>query len=241
MKPSKSVFAAVLLCMCLIFSSCSMPALSIERLENPKETIIDFIDCLKEKRFDDYGKYIANYSSLGFENRPEGKTDALTEYIYDNIFKSLSVSFEDDSLESVGAGSSGVDYTINGRNAEVTFTLTALDAEKLQRSLAKEAKEIAQPKINSGYTYDTEEKAYELISESIDALKKTPVKEFYSENTLTVSLTYIEGMWRINMDETFFNVLSGKPVGSPIADNLISGLVYADKATETTEEVSDDE
>lgn len=238
MKSLKSVFAVLLLCMCLLFSSCSMPAFSIERLDNPKETIIDFIDCLREERFDDYGKYIANYSSLGFENRPQGKSDALTEYIYDNIFKSLSVSFEDDSLESVDTGSSGADYSINGRSAEVTFTLTALDAEKLQRSLAKEAMEIAQPKINTGYTYDTEEKAYELISDSIDSLKKTPVKEFYSENTLTVSLTYIDGMWRINMNEEFFNVLSGKPIGSPIADRLTSGLVYAKP---TTEEGSDDE
>ncbi|MBQ6797084.1 MAG: hypothetical protein IJP10_03625 [Clostridia bacterium] len=228
MKLVRSALAAALLAVCLLFSSCSFPTVAVDKLENPKKAVSDFIDCLSDKRFGEYQKYVYNYASLGFETPPEGgDIDPMTEYILENIFDSYSISFDDPSLDPVSGDCVGADFSVSGRTATVTFTLTALDASKLQRRITGEAEEIAAPLLPTGYVYDTEEKAFELIEQAIAEIEDVDIDEFLSDNTITVNLKYIDGMWKIEMTKEFFAVLTGDSIGYPIADDMAAGLDYA--------------
>lgn len=228
MKSKIKILPAILLVLCLLLSSCSFQTTAMEPVDNPKTSLIEFIECLSEKRFDDYQKYIYNYASLGFESAPDnGAADPMTEYILENIFDSYSISFEDPSLSPISGNCTGVDFSVDGRTATVTFTLTALDASKLQRRITDEAEKIALPLLPEGYVYDTEEKAYELIEQAISEIGDVSSDEFLSDNTLTVNLKYIGGMWKIEMTEEFFDVLIGDCVGYPVADNMSYGIEIA--------------
>lgn len=215
---------------CAVFSSCSLPTTAVEKLDNPKLAISEFIECLSEKRFDDYHQYLNNYASLGFEDySSEAGEDAIKKYICDNIFDSYSVSFADNSFEPVSGNSSGIDYSISGQHAAVTFTLTAFDTDKLQRRVSALAEEIAAPAIKTGYVYDTDEKAMALINEAMTALGSDDPSEFYSDSIITADLEYSGGRWLINISDEFFAVLCGDAVGSPIADWLTAGVDLIDR------------
>lgn len=185
--------------------------------DNPKQTVEDFFDCLSEKRYEECGKYISGYSSLGFERfisgsdvsdsdqQPHTMDEALLNALLDSYGCELIAP---DDMPQVRGKAKGADYSVNGRDAQVTFRYTVFDIYKMLPLLSEPTKLAAQDKILHGSAIDSDN-AMELVEGAFAQQSDFDPADYYTTCPMTVQLRLEDGQWRIVLTEEFYNALLG--------------------------------
>lgn len=202
--------------------------LSCVKTPSPEGTVERFFYALANRDFQTADGMICNYTTLGI-SQPASGSDALSVYIYENLFDSYSIApvsaGEDASPSdlSVSAGDaspsdiSGADvilpaeeYKVSGSSAEVECVFTGLDRARLSEELTMQLREIGKNAAEQGVAVDNDEMALKLFGRSLDELKKKDVSNFRSSKRIKIQLAYTDEEWKIVLTPELYDVLTGR-------------------------------
>ena len=204
------LFAAAML------SGCQFGTFSDRSLENPKQAILDFVEAMQADVFDDAAAEAAmakvgNYSTMGFEKYTSVNDDVLEKTLFDLLRKSYEVDFSNSDLESISSPYQGVDMTVSGKQAQVTFTFTYLNLSAMSGPLSEAVSQTGTERVYEGENFDTEESAMALVEEVfLEMYGSADVSEYCVQKEFTLELSYHEDGWKLNISEEFYNALLGK-------------------------------
>lgn len=204
---TRAAAAAVALLIALAASGCGV--MSGETLENPKLAVNEFIDCMRSEDYDEAMKYVLNYSTLGFEN-VDIEAGSLDETLYKMLRESYGTRYADPQLDPISIPYSGVDMTVDGRQAFLTVYFTSLNFEMMSEVLKEEITETANERMQQAQYYDTEEKAMELIIEMMPLTFGEDLSAYYVERELTLEVFYTKDGWKLNISDELYNALLGR-------------------------------
>lgn len=186
-------------------------------VDNPKRTIIGFIDAMQADRFDRSAadtamSYIGNYSTMGFEKYTEVNDSRLERMLFDLLRNSYSVEFDSSSLDPVPSPYQGKDMTISGTQAFVRLSFTSLDISQMSEPLSEIVTEIGAERMYDGEIYETESDAAALVEEVFTErfVSDGDVSDYCTERRLTLELVYSDGGWKIVVSDEFYDALLGK-------------------------------
>ncbi len=200
-----------------ILTGCSAGVFSRAEIENPKKTIVEFIDAMQSDNFDDAAAqtamgYIANYSTMGFEKYTQTLDDDLEKQLFDILRKSYKAEFYDSSLDPVNGDHQSSDLSISGKNATVKLKFVSVDYTLMSAALAEAVTEVASERMYNGETYETEADAMNLAKEIFETIftSDTDMSQFCIERELTLEMEYIDSKWKIVVSDEFYNALLGR-------------------------------
>ncbi|MBE6759036.1 MAG: hypothetical protein E7554_02980 [Ruminococcaceae bacterium] len=188
-----------------------------QAVDNPKKTIVEFIDAMQSERFDRTAadaamSCIGNYSTLGFEKYTEVNDDLLERTLFDMLRNSYSVEFTDDSLAPIPSSYQGRDMTVSGTQAFVRLRFSSLDISAMSEPLSEIVTEVGADRMLMGETYETEADAIALVEEVFTEqfVSDGDVSGYSKEHGITLEMAYIDGGWKIMVSDEFYDALLGR-------------------------------
>lgn len=216
------IAAAAMLMACLL-SGCSfsstgkLEVFTNQDLDNPKQSILSFIDAMKAENFDadaaeEALSYIGNYSTMGFEKFSLVQNETVDRMLFDALRASYRVEFADNDLSPLRIPYKSEDMTIAGKQAFVTFDFTYLDFSLMSAALAERVAEVGAERMYDGVTYETQNAAMELVEEvySTIFLQENKESDFYITRTISLELQFADGSWKLVLNEDFYDALLGR-------------------------------
>jgi len=211
-----AAFVMAVLMTASVLSGCDFGVFSNADLDNPKQTVLDFINTMKTSKFDQTAAdtalgYIGNYSNMGFEKFTMVEDDNIESELFFALRKSYSVEFADDSLDPVRSPYTGEDMSISGKQAFVTFEFTSLDFTLMSDALAEQVNKVGSERMYSGEVYETQEQAMALVEEVYASFaEEIDIAEFCTTKTIQLEMLYTEEGWKLMVNDVFYDALLGK-------------------------------
>lgn len=212
----RCIAAACCLLAAAMLSGCEFGTFSDRSLENPKQAVLDFIEAMQADEFDSAAAEAAmakvgNYSTMGFDKYTSIEEDTLESTLFDLLRNSYDVEFANSDLEPISSPYQGVDMTVEGKQAHVTFTFTYLDLSEMSGPLSEAVSQTGTDRVYEGETFETEESALALVEEVfLEMFDAEDMSEYCVQREFTLELNYHEDGWKLSISEEFYNALLGK-------------------------------
>lgn len=201
-----AVFMTMILCSC----DMDFTPKPTKAIPNPKLTVVEFIDSIKEGDFEKCGSMVSNYAQLGFDDGKAFDDDPVSKFFYESLINSYKVEFIDnDNVVSITDSVSETDYSVTGRTAKVRFRLTVFDVNKMTATMKAIATEIGEEKMFYGHVYDSDEKVEELILDTLDAAQTEDMEQYRVTHEITVDMVYEDNMWKMELTDELYDILLG--------------------------------
>ena len=198
------VVLAITLC------GCEAPAYSAKEMENPKITLNNFIEAMRGQDFEEAESYVINYASLGFDKIEKIPHSAADWRIYELLFESYEAEYISNSTQPIKSPYSSEDMTVNGRRADITFTFSSFNFDKMSADLTEAISEIGAERTYHGETFETQEEALALVEEGYEAVFQNDMSQYCKTQELTVTAWYENGEWKLEISEEFYSALTGR-------------------------------
>lgn len=198
------VLLAITLC------GCEAPAYSAKEMENPKLTLNRFIEAMREQNFEEAESCVINYSTLGFDKIEEIPHSSADWRIYELLFESYEAEYKINSTEPISSPYASEDMAVNGRRADITFTFSSFNFDKMSADLTKVISEIGAERMYHGETFESEEEALALVEEGYAAIFQNDMSQYYKTQKLTVTAWYEKGEWKLEISDEFYSALTGR-------------------------------
>lgn len=186
-------------------------------LENPKQTILDFVDTMKSEEFDletaeRANSFIGNYSTMGFEKFGLVDDDVIEIALTTALRRSYGVEFADPGLEPVPSPYQGTDMYISGKQAFVDITFTSLSIDLISEPLAEVVAQVGHDRMYEGETFDTSEDALALVEEVFPSVFDADgdLTPYCVQKEMTVELTFTDDGWKIVMSDELYKAMLGQ-------------------------------
>ncbi len=210
------VIISLVLSVCML-AGCAPGVFSGVEIENPKKSVMEFINAMQTDNFDLAAAetamgYVANYSTMGFEKFTQVQDSDLEQRLFDMLRKSYRARFSDSSLDPVTSPWQSSDLVVTGKEASVKFTFVSLDYTLMSDALAERVTEVGTDRMYYGETFDTEEQALALALEVFDEIfaPGTDLSPYCVERELTLNMEYIDSRWKLVVSDEFYNALLGR-------------------------------
>lgn len=207
---------SVVMLVCIL-TGCSLGVFSGVEIDNPKKTVLEFINAMQTETFDQAAAqtatgYIANYSTMGFDKFAQVQDDDMEKRLFDMLRKSYRAEFSDISLEPVSSPYQSADITVSGKKAVVKFTFVSVDYTLMSAALSEAVTEAGSERMFHGETFETEAEAMALAQEVFDTVfaADRDMSEFCVERELALEMEYIDSKWKIVVSDEFYDALLGK-------------------------------
>ncbi len=174
--------ALVILSLTLCIVGAKKGTLAVRTDDDPKATVERFFESVVIGKYDEAYDCLANYDSLGLENRSDNQK-----------WNALLASF---------------DYTllgeprVQGATAEQTVQLRYLDVNALEEALMTPLNDQSAPAEG-----EEGEQSQPVFPRTEELLARP--EAFYVTAELQITLQFKDGQWRIVADEALLNALSG--------------------------------
>lgn len=221
-KRKFAVVTAIAAVVCLLLCSCKITvdtekfaSKPFSKIENPKLTIVRFVDALHEGDFKSCDGMMSNCASIGENFETLSQSDAFSTFLYNSLIDSYKVEFSDNGniVSVTDSIVSESDYSITGQKATVTYTLTVLSLDPLCKRMNELAKEIGyqqQFESDKGASFETEEALNGLIDDVLETVKDEDITQYYKTREFTTEMEYVGNMWRLELSDELYNTLLGR-------------------------------
>ena len=207
LKTAGLLCALVLVCLgltaALASTAQSEPAI-LGGVPDPDDTVALFFDSLCAGELEQCDSLLYGYSSLGLDSQPQ---TAIGSALMDAV--AASYSWQE-----------AVPCTVDGINARCEILLTCLDTSAMTddvRALAGEKLERFAAEAVSNDSLYNEDGSYredvimQLLEQAVaDALLNA--QQYYVSNQIEVSLSYIDGGWRVVLTDELIAAITGNLV-----------------------------
>lgn len=207
---------SVVLAACML-TGCSLGVFSGVDLDNPKKSVLEFINAMQTENFDQTAAqtamgYIANYSTMGFEKYTQVQDDDLEKRLFDILRKNYRVEFSDSSLDPVSSPWQSEDLTISGKKAAVKLTFVSVDFTLMSKALSEAVTEEGADRMYHGETFETEADAMLLAGEVFDRVfaPGTDMSQYCVERELVLEMEYVDSKWKIVVSDELYDALLGR-------------------------------
>ncbi len=167
---------------------------------DPLETVNGFFNCLKDENYDKAYAYLADYQSLGLENRASGDIGASVQQA---LADSYSFKLEGECL-------------VEGLNASQSVQIRYLDLEAFSSQLEELTNENLQQivaELPRNEIYDENDKYLpsvtdEAYSRAVDSLL-SHAEDYYKSAVIKLELNYHDGRWQLMTNPQLLDALIG--------------------------------
>lgn len=211
MKKRLAALLAAFCALALILSGCSLPAYSKEELENPKQTVRQFVDAMSSRDFASAEALVGNYATMGFDGMETAANSEIDSLLIDMLFESYKLEFISGDMSSITIPYESRDLKVSGKDAEISFLFTYLCFDNMLEDFSAVITEIGEDRMYYGEVYDTEEKALALAEEAFGkTFSADDMEKYYQTKEFTLTAHLTDDGWKLDMSEEFYSALLGR-------------------------------